>query len=314
VDFVRWQRALVGSPAGDRLWAFWQARLAEPRACLDLPTDRPRPAVQAYRGDSVRVDVPAPLASALDRLARAESVTRHVLLLSAFLALLHRWTRQRDLVVGTPTAGRSQPEFAPVAGYFVDPLVVRARVDEGVTFAGLLAEVKRINADALAHADFPFALHVERLRVDRDPSRSPIFDVTFNFLSRRAAAAARAPGAPEAPEMFDIPQADGKFDLTLTVIDDDDGMRAALGFNTDLFERATIERAGAWLVRLLEDVCHDPRRPVDALALGDGRAAGPALAGRALAAIVRDFPAWRPADGVCARCAELYASRAAASA
>jgi len=289
LDFVRWQRALVEGPAGDRLWAFWQDQLAGPPPRLDLPTDRPRPPIQSYAGDSVRVEVPAPLAAALHALASSRGVTRHVLLLTAFAALLHRWTRQRDFVIGVPAAGRSQPEFADIAGYFVDPLAVRIRVDDDATLAGLLAEVKRASADALAHADFPFALIVERLRVDRDPSRSPIFDVTFNFLSRRAAAAGAPDCAPAPPEMVEIRQADGKFDLTLSVIDDDDGMHAALGFNTDLFDRATIERAGAWLVGLLGDACRDPDRPIDALSLGGDQTPRPVLEGRA-----RDITALRP--------------------
>ena len=279
-DFVNWQHSLLSSPAGDDLWDFWRQYLEAPLAQLDLPTDRPRPATSAYRGDSVRLDMSPALSARLHELARHADVTRHVLLLSAFLAWLYRWTRQRDLVIGVPTSGRSQPEFAAIVGYFVEPVVVRVPVAEAQTFDAFISVVKDASHASLSHADFPFARLVERLRVPRDPSRSPLFDVTFNFLSRRAAAASGGPEA--APAVLDMPQADGKFDLTLTVIDDDDRMQAALGFNCDLFDRSTIERMGDAFLHLLERIVNDPRQPLDAIALGAEAAPRPALEGRRL--------------------------------
>ncbi len=264
-EFVRWQRAMLEGDAGDALWAFWRDVLAEPRARIDLPTDRPRPALQTYRGQSVTVAIPADLATALQDLAKARGVTPFVLMLTTFLTLLHRWTRERDLIIGTPTFGRSLPEFAGIVGYFVEPVVMRARVDEGATFAEFLADANRRSRAALGHADFPFPLLVERLRVDRDPSRNPIFDITFNFLSRRSAAA-RGVGL-SLPDTVDLPQADGKFDLTLTIVEDDGGMRAALGFNTDLFDPSTIEGLGRAWTRLLEAIRVDPDQPIASIPL-----------------------------------------------
>jgi amino acid adenylation domain-containing protein len=288
-DFVRWQRAMLEGETGAALWEYWREALAEPRARLDLPTDRPRPAIQTYRGQSIRLAVPADLATALQHLAKDRSVTPFVLLLTTFFTLLHRWTRERDLVIGTPTSGRSLPEVAGIIGYFVEPVVMRARVDEGTTFAGFLAEVNRRSRAALSHADFPFPLLVERLRVDRDPSRTPIFDVTFNFLSRRSAAA-RGDGL-QLPEMIELPQADGKFDLTLTVIEDDDGMQAALGFNTDLFDAATIAHVGSAWLRLLDEVRRDADQPIAAIRLTAGVDARPVLQGRSTdTAALRPIP------------------------
>jgi len=279
-DFVNWQHSLLSSPAGTELWDFWRQQLAAPLAQLDLPADRPRPATSSYRGDSVRIDISPALSARLHELARHADVTRHVLLLSAFLAWLYRWTRQRDLVIGVPTSGRSQPEFAAIVGYFVEPVAVRVPVAEAQTFDAFVSVVKDASHAALSHADFPFALLVERLRVHRDLSRSPLFDVTFNFLSRRAAAAS---GAPEAgPAVLEMPQADGKFDLTLTVVDDDDRMHAALGFNCDLFDRATIERVAAAFLQLLESVAADPNQSLDAIVLGAETEPRPALQGRRL--------------------------------
>ncbi|MDP1569398.1 MAG: amino acid adenylation domain-containing protein [Vicinamibacterales bacterium] len=271
-DYVFWQRAVIESAEGARLWAYWAETLAEPRAVLDLPADRPRPAVPTYRGRSVTASCPPELARALTALARERAVTLHTLLLAGFAALLHRWTRQADLVVGTPTAGRSQPEWAPLVGYFVAPVPVRIRVPEAATFEGLLASTKSAAAGALAHADLPFPLMVERLKVDRDPSRSPIFDVTFNFLSRRAAGDG---GLRDLP----LAQADGKFDLTLTVVEEGDALRAAFGYNVDLFDQSTIERLAESLIVLLTAAAADPDQALDALPLG-AAAAAPAIAGR----------------------------------
>lgn len=281
-EFVRWQRAMLASPAGERLWDFWRDRLADPRAQLELPIDRPRPAVQAYHGSSVKMPISSALASRLRALAQAQQVTLHALLLAAFLTFLYRWTRQKDLVIGMPTVGRSQPEFAGIIGYFVEPVVLRMTVSDDHTFAAFLAGVKRASRDALAHSDFPFALLVERLRVERDPSRSPIFDVTFNFLSRRAASAETGRDAGDTRRILDMPQADGKFDLTLTVVEDEAEMSAALGFNTDLFERATIDRVAGVLVHVLEEVTRDPTRRLDAIPLASTSRPTPALTGRSL--------------------------------
>jgi amino acid adenylation domain-containing protein len=263
-DFVRWQRALLAGPEGERLWAYWRQQLAEPRPVLALPTDRPRPAVQTYRGGSVAVAPPPALAGRLRALAAAEGATLSTTLMAAFVTLLHRYTDQRDLQVGMPQAGRGRPEMAEVVGYFVDPLVIRVRIGEGWTFRELLRDLKRTVLDAFAHADFPFALLVEKLSPERDSSRSPLFDVTFNHLSLKAARRARGESG---LEVFDIPQADGKFDLTLTIADDEPGLTASFGYNLDLFERQTVARLADCFVTLLEGLAADPEERLDRLPL-----------------------------------------------
>ena len=279
-DFVWWQRDLLAGPEGDRLWEFWQSHLSPPPARLELPTDRPRPRVQTYAGEAVRFDISAELTRELRAIAEVEQVTLYVLLLAMFQAVLSRWTGKNDLVIGTPTAGRTLAEFTPVVGYFVDPLVIRAAMDPSESFIELLRRTRRIAQEAMEHRDFPFALLVERLRVDRDPGRSPLFDVTFNFLNRRAADLvdhARATSADLRP--IEIDQADGKFDLTLTVFEDDRSMTGALGFNADLFHRATIERVAAWIRAAMEGICADPAVTIDAIPLGNA-ALVPVLSGR----------------------------------
>ncbi len=272
-DFVRWQQEMLTGPKGDELWQFWQAALAEPRARLDLPLDRPRPAIQTYRGDSVHIDLPNAHAAAVQAMARAAGVTPFVAWLTVFLTVLHRWTRERDLVIGIPTVGRSQPQFAGVVGYFVEPVVVRAAVAVSDTVQSFMAEVHRATRGALAHGDFPFPLLVERLKVPRDPSRSPIFDLTFNYLSRRG------PAGADLPSVIELPQADGKFDLTLTIIEDAGQLRAALGYNVDLFDRGTVQSIGDAFAHALVEVVRDAQQPIATLPLGPG-SDRPELVGR----------------------------------
>jgi len=276
-DFVRWQRHMLDGPAGASLWNFWRDQLADPHARLELPLDLPRPAVQTYDGTAVRIDVPREISRDLRAVASKQGVTPFVLVLTSFLTLLHRWTRQRDLTVGIPTAGRSQSEWSGIVGYFVEMVAMRVPLAEGATFATFLAEVNQRSRAALAHGDFPYPLIVERLRLPRDASRSPIFDVTFNFLSRRSAEAGRH-GA-SLPQTLEMPQADGKFDLTLTVIEDHDGVHASMGFNTALFEAATIARMGDAWAHILAEVCRDPEQSVDAVPMSS-RDTGAALFGR----------------------------------
>lgn len=258
-DFVWWQRAMLGGEAGERLWQYWRGVLDPAPAPLALPTDHRRPAVIGYGGDARQRAIPQDVAAAVRAMAAREGATVYAVFLAAFAAVLARWTRQRDLAIGTPNAGRSRPEFNGTLGYFVDPLVMRLDVDLDGTFASLVARARDTAVGALAHADFPFPRLVERLRVPRDAGRTPIFDVTFNFLSRRLADRALA-GAAHAGDVstFDMSQADGKFDLTLTVIEDEQSMRLSVGYRTELFDTATIERFCDWMIDAVATGAREP--------------------------------------------------------
>jgi len=265
-DYVRWQRAMLEGADGERLWQFWREQLAAPLPRLDLPADRPRPPLQTFNGASLAFELPA----ALRALARAEGVTVNVVVMAALLVLLHRLTGDDDIVVGVPTAGRGRAELSTLVGYFVDPVVVRARIAAGDSFRAFVHELRGTFLQAIAHRDFPFALLVERLRVDRDPSRSPLFDVSFNFLSRHEAA----------PDAADVPQSEGKFDLTLTVIEEEESLAASFGYNTDLFDAATVARFAESLMSIARVVAGDPEHPIAAIPLQPPRAFEPVLHGR----------------------------------
>ncbi len=178
-DYVRWQAELLASPAGERLWAYWRGRLAGELPALNLPTDRPRPPVQTYNGDAQALRLSADLTRRLRDLGRAHDATLYMTLLAAFQALLFRYTGQEDLLIGSLTAGRGPAALARVAGYFVNPVVVRADLAGNPPFTALLRQARATVLEAFEHQDYPFAFLVERLDTKRDSSRSPIFQAMF---------------------------------------------------------------------------------------------------------------------------------------
>ncbi|MCC5622120.1 condensation domain-containing protein, partial [Nostoc sp. CHAB 5715] len=178
-DYVREQALMLASPEGERLWNYWQKQLAGELPVLNLPTDRPRPAIQTYQGDSFSYQLSAELTQQLQDLSRKRGVTLYMTLLAAFQVLLYRYTGQEDFLVGSPTTGRSRTDAAGLVGYFVNPVVLRSALSENPTFDEFLIQVRSCVLDAFDHQDYPFARLVEQLQPVRDSSRSPLFQVMF---------------------------------------------------------------------------------------------------------------------------------------
>ena len=178
-DFVRWQADLLAGAEGQQLWEYWRGALGDELPTLNLPTDRPRPAVQSDRAQTHRFRIDAGLAGQLRELARSEGATLFAVLLAGYQALLHRLTGQDDVLVGSPVAGRSRPEFAGLVGYFVNMIVLRAQLRDRPTFRRFLAQVRQTALDGLRHGDYPFAQLVERLQPVRDLSRHALFQAAF---------------------------------------------------------------------------------------------------------------------------------------
>jgi amino acid adenylation domain-containing protein/thioester reductase-like protein len=260
-DFVAWQRDLLAGSEGGRLWDFWRENLKVPAGsslpALNLPTDRPRPAVLSDRGATHRFRLDAELTAKLKDLARAEGTTLYAVLLAAYQAFLHRLTGQDDVLVGSPVACRDRPEFTSVIGYFVNMIVLRADASGRPTFRAFLRQVKQSVLDALAHQDFPFALLVERLQPARDLSRSPLFQAAFTLTRARRAVAGGDPGTSPGTnghanspldlsglslEPIELEQRAAQFDWNWLVEESGDELDAALQYKTDLFDAATIER------------------------------------------------------------------------
>jgi natural product biosynthesis luciferase-like monooxygenase protein len=278
-DFVARERAHVLSPAGRRSEAYWLRRLGGDLAVLDLPTDRARPHAQTYEGDTATFTLDAGLAAALRALARASGTTLYTVLLAAYEVLLHRYTGQRDILVGSPTAGRGRRSSARTVGYFVNPVVVRGDLGGNPPFRDVLRQLGATVAEALAHRDYPFPLIAERLQPVRDPARSPLFQTMFIFQQwpEEPALAAAALGRPGLSwrtgglelESVAVPQRAAQFDLTLTLAEGGGEMPGALQYATALFDRGTVTGMAEAYVTLLRAIAADPGTPIGTLPLLD---------------------------------------------
>ncbi|MFJ5122892.1 amino acid adenylation domain-containing protein [Kitasatospora sp. NPDC088548] len=262
-DFAHWQRNRL---SGDRLRSqldYWKTQLTG-LSPLDLPTDRPRGPVRSGRGERITFTVPEELAERLRRVGRRHGATMFMTLLAAFQALLARCSGQSDVAVGTPVAGRTRPELDPLVGSFINTLVIRTDLADDPGFSDLLDRVRRTSVDAYAHQDVPFERLVQELRPERGLDRNPLFQVMFAGLSDPAAAL-RLAGA-EA-EQIDVDNGTAKVDLSLVVADRPTGTTGTVAFDTDLFDRATVERLVGHYLRLLDSASSDPGRPVSRLDL-----------------------------------------------
>ena len=253
-DFARWQEALLPSPSGERMWEYWKEALRGPLPALELPTDRPRPPVQTFRGSVESLDLGETLTEQVRKFSDEAGVTPYVTLLTAFAALLHRYTGQDEVVVGSPTTGRSRAELANVVGYFVSPIALTARFPAGVTAADAVAAIRERVLGGLANADYPFPLLVEKLHPRRDPSRTPVFQVMFALqrshllyeegLSQFATGAAgtRMDLGSLRLESVPVKRRMSPFDITMLLADSERAMSAAIEYNGDLFDPATVRR------------------------------------------------------------------------
>ncbi|MEW1657081.1 amino acid adenylation domain-containing protein [Streptomyces sp. NPDC093707] len=256
-DHAVWQRRRTAADDAARRahLAYWTEELRG-AAPLELPADRPRPADRDGHGALHTFAVPADLTARLAALGREAGATLHQTLLTAFAALLARLSGRTDLTLGMPVAGRHRPEVAQTAGYFLNTLVVRCRPDDARTVAEAVAAVRDTVLDALAHQDLPFAELVRALHPERDPARTPLYQVMFDFHEEgRTGTALRGTDL----EAFRAAWQSARTDLTFVVQRQADG--ALLGqveYATALFDPATVERLAACWVRLLESFAADP--------------------------------------------------------
>ena len=278
-DHVRWQGEMLASPDGARLKAYWEDVLRGELPVLDLPTDRPRPAVVQLRGDSVSFSLDVGLTAGIKQLASSERTTPFVVLLTALQAMLSRYTGQTDILVGSPVAGRGRPAFERVVGNFMNMVVLRGDLTGDPSFRTFVSRLRVRVLEALAHQDYPFLLLLDGLKGDRDLSRMPIFQVTFNYF-RVLADAARA-GALLAPdpagvgleagglrlEAWPVPQQEGQFDLALEMTEIGDRFRGRFKYDSALFERATVTRMVGHFETLLRSAVEAPDRLVGELPL-----------------------------------------------
>ncbi|MCP4172222.1 MAG: non-ribosomal peptide synthetase, partial [Fuerstiella sp.] len=262
-DYSVWQRDWLAGEELERQVRFWRERLAGAPAVLEMPTDRPRPPVQTFNGAHAWWRLSSETTVALRELANREGCTLFMVLISAYALLLGRYSRQDDLLVGTPIAGRQHTELENLIGFFVNTLVLRADFSGQPTFREYLQRIKRESLDAFSHQDLPFEKLVEELQPERDTSRSPLFQAAF-ILQNTPNEAAGSFADLQAENVF-VEHSNTKFDLTLGVWEDAEGIGGSLEYNTDLFDASTIERLLEHLTMLLEGIVANPAAHVGEL-------------------------------------------------
>ena len=263
VDFAHWQRTWLQQEVLDRQLDYWKQQLGGELPALNLPTDWPYQQVQSYRGELQHLTLAPELSQMLRELGRSEGATLFMTLLAGFKVLLHRYTGQEDITVGTDVANRNHSDIENIIGFFVNQLVLRTRVDSTLSFRELLRRVREITVEAYANQDVPFDHLVEALQPERNLSRTPLYQVMFAL--QKKADEFKMPGLTLAP--FEIHSGTAKFELVLTMTEREEDIVGALEFNTDLFARATIKRIAAHYQALLEAMVANPDAPLHSLPL-----------------------------------------------
>ena len=263
-DFAAWQRNWLQGEVLDSQLDYWRHKLENVPTLLDLPTDKPRRPLATTKGATHPIHFPAQLSQQLKQLSRQEGVTLFMTLLAAFQTLLHRYSRQDDILVGTPIANRNQQEIEEVIGFFVNTLVLRARLGHNPTFSQLLQQVRETALEAYAHQDLPFEKLVDELQPERSLTHTPLFQVMFALQDT---AVPQPTFSDLTTEPLPIEADLRKFDLNLGLRDMPDGLCGVLAYNADLFQPDTIARLATHFQTLLEAIVDDPGQTVSTLPL-----------------------------------------------
>jgi amino acid adenylation domain-containing protein len=253
-DYAVWQREQLEGESMNRQLSYWKERLAGAPGVLDLPTDRPRPAVRTHRGAAVWTEFSAEVLERLQAVGRSEGATLYMTLLGAFQVLLSRYSGSEDVVVGSSIAGRTRGEVEELIGFFINSLVLRTDLGGDPSFREVLRRVRTVTLGAYEHQDLPFEKLVAELQPERSLSHAPLFQVSFS-LNNPDGFALGLPGLRIEPAYQGSETA--KSDLSLAFVNDPRGLRAALTYSTDLFDESTIRRMLGHLERVLEQVSAD---------------------------------------------------------
>jgi len=256
-DFAHWQRQWLRDQALEAELSYWRQRLEGTPALLELPTDRPRPAVQTYRGTREHLRLPKALSESLKALNRQEKVTMFMTLLSAFKVILFQYTDQPDIVVGSVVANRTRANLDRVMGPLTNILALRTDLAGNPSFRELLGRVRQTALDAYAHQEIPFDLLVEQWQLDRNKNHSPLFQAMFNLENDRTPAV-KLGGL--SLDLLDVDRRKSDFDLALVLSETGEGLAGFAEYNVDLFDAVTIRRMLQCYQTLLETVAADPEQ------------------------------------------------------
>ncbi len=285
-DFARWQRGILEGEALEKQRRFWQAALATPRACAELPADRARGPADQHRGERYRYTIDAGTFEALRALGRASGASTFMTLAAAYMALVFRYSGEPDVLVGFPTAGRMVPQTAGLAGCFVNTLALRADLSDDPSFRVHLERVRDFALGAYDNQDLPFNSIVEDLRVERSRARPALFSTMISLVERDRPTLAIS-GLGVTP--LEINPGSAISDMTLELRETAAGLSARFEYNSDLFDQSTVERLARHFEALMRAVASQPGLAISrvplldgaersaVLALGNGDFSGPAL-------------------------------------
>jgi amino acid adenylation domain-containing protein len=263
-DYAVWQQEWLSGEVLNTQLNYWKQQLASAPPLLELPTDRPRPLMQTFRGGVQQFRLNSDLTQKLKILSQQSEATLFMTLLAAFATLLFRYSGQNDIVIGSPIANRNYPEIEPLIGFFINTLMLRINIKENPSFLALLRQVRQVALDAYSHQDAPFEKLVEVLQPERNLSHHPLFQVMF-ILQNTPVRTMELPGLTLTP--LEIEDVTAKFDLSLSMMETQEGLQARWDYNTDLFDATTVTRMAGYFQTLLESIVANPREQISHLSL-----------------------------------------------
>ena len=261
-DYALWQREWLNGEVLEKQLAYWRGQLEGVPAMLELPTDRPRQALQTFNGHRESFNLSSELAGALRSVSRNEGATMFMALLAVFNILLYRYSRQDDILVGVPVAGRQQGVTEELIGFFVNTLVLRTRLSGAPGFRELLQRVRNVALDAYTHQDLPFEKLVEELQPERNLNQQPLFQVMFVYQNVPKPI---SEVGTLLVEQLEIDSGVARFDLLLNLVDTEQGVTGHLEYNSDLFDAGSIRRMLGHFTKLIESVVADPQESISEL-------------------------------------------------
>ncbi|RBL90281.1 non-ribosomal peptide synthetase [Chitinophaga flava] len=251
-DYACWQQQQLSGESLLQHRQYWMQQLQAPLPALELPLDKQRPALKTYNGNSIIKPVTPKVAEALKSLCRQQDTTLFIGLLTGVTALLHRYSNQDDIIIGSPIAGREHADLAEQIGFYLNTLALRMQLEENTSFAELLQHAKQVTLQAYQHQVYPFDQLLDTLELQRDMSRSPLFDVLIDYHHNKEKTSTRQQlqGLKVSGYEAGVHPV-SKFDLTFMFVDNTDGLHLLIEYNTDLFEETTVQRMFTQLEELM---------------------------------------------------------------
>ena len=270
-DFIKYQRELVDSEKGEDYWKYWQNELSGELSVLSLPTDKPRPPIQSFKGKTVYFYLDNELVNSIKNFSKKEGTTLFVTLHTVFQILLHKYSGQNEIIIGSPTAGRNNSDFQNIVGYFINPVSIKGNFTDDITFKNFLKQIKQKVLGAMSNQDFPFPVIVERLLKKRDASRLPVFQTFFGLqkvTGDNHIQEILVPGNKDVKvqwgklllEPYQLSQQEGQFDLLLEFFEGEKLFTGVLKYNSEIFEEDRIVKMSCHLKTLLKEITKDPEK------------------------------------------------------